>query len=337
MKYFDAHSHLYMAQFDADRAEVLARMQALGVGSIVIGTNYKESKQALALAKQYDFLWASVGLHPNDAEVFDVDKYEELAKDPKVVAIGECGLDYFRSSGEGQHERFVAQIDLAHRLNKPLIIHCRDAHDDCSDVLQNYGIAVPVVMHFFTGTAELAQKYLDLGCYLSFPGPITYTDHRSMRDPANGGGMYDDSIRVAPVDKILAETDSPFAAPAPHRGKRNEPAYVAEVVKKLATIKGMDVDTLAQQILTNAKKVFALGMLFGVLMAPSISAAQIMQTVPVEEPVVELTAVAYAAQPPLWEKVSSVAGSMAANAVSGTSRVWTEWANWLEAFFGPEE
>lgn len=250
VKYFDAHSHLYMAQFDADRRDVLARMQALGVGSIIIGTNLAESRQALDLAKQHDFLWASVGLHPNEKESFDISGYEELARDPKVVAIGECGLDYFRSEKTGQKERFEQQIKLAIKLNKPLIIHCREAHDDMLEILFSYSHElenkIPVVMHFFTGSGELAQKYLNLGCYLSFPGPITYTD------------MYDGSIRVAPMDKILSETDSPFAAPVPNRGKRNEPAYVVDVVAKIAAVKGLPPDEVAAQILQNAQKLFGL-------------------------------------------------------------------------------
>jgi len=247
MRYFDAHSHLYMAQFDADRHAVLARMGEGQVGSIVIGTNLKESTQALALAKEHDFLWASVGLHPNDTEVFDAATYEELAQDPKVVAIGECGLDYFRSEkSEGQKERFVAHIALAQKLGKPLIIHGRNAHDDMLAVLGREKPSVPVVMHFFTATGELAQKYLDLGCYLSFPGPVTYTD------------MYDDSVRVTPLDRILIETDAPFAAPRPYRGKRNEPAYVVAVASKIAALKGVAEEVVAQRTVENAVRIFRL-------------------------------------------------------------------------------
>ena len=140
------------------------------------------------------------------------------------------------------------QIHLRQKLNKALVVHCRETHDDCSSVLQNTGIAakVPVVMHFFTGSGELAQKYLDLGCYLSFPGPITYTD------------MYDDSIRVCPLDKMLIETDAPFAAPVPHRGKRNEPAYVEHVATKIATVKGISAEEVSKIITKNAEKAFNL-------------------------------------------------------------------------------
>jgi TatD DNase family protein len=258
MRLFDAHCHLHFPQFDADRAEVIGRMREAQVGAILVGTNLESSRAAVELARSHDFLWASVGLHPNDAqEWLDISsQVEELAKSPKVVAVGECGLDYFRSSGEGQQEKFEKQIALAHTLNKALIVHCRssaaktvegrDAHDDCIHILQNYGIKVPVVMHFFTGTKELAQKYLDLGCYLSFPGPITYTD------------MYDESIRATPLDKILVETDAPYAAPTPHRGQRNEPVYVAEVMAKVALLKDIPDEELTEAMVKNARRIFRL-------------------------------------------------------------------------------
>jgi TatD DNase family protein len=250
MKIFDSHCHLQLPQFDADRAEVLLRMQQEGVGAVVVGTDLESSRAGLALAKQHDFLWASVGLHPNDNldEQFDISNYEELAKDPKVVAIGECGLDYFRTTGQGQRRRFEQQIELAQKINKALVVHCRNAHEDCSSILQNTRIAdsVPVVVHFFTGSGELAQNYLDLGCYLSFPGPITYTD------------MYDDSIRICPIDKLLIETDAPFAAPVPNRGKRNEPAYIGDVARKIAALKEVPYEEVAAATLKNASSVFSL-------------------------------------------------------------------------------
>jgi len=274
MKYFDSHCHPYFPQFDADRAAVLACMQELEVGGVVVGTDLGTSKAAIELAASHDFLWASVGLHPNDPSTssgqavgeFDTAAYEALAHNPKVVAIGECGLDYFRSGGteeekEKQKQRFEKQIKLALKLKKPLIIHCRDplrlvegeasAHEDMLKTLFAYSRELAnkdlvVVMHFFTGSAELAQKYLALGCYLSFPGPITYTD------------MYDESVRVTPLEKILAETDSPFAAPVPHRGQRNEPAYVVDVVAKLAALKGISAEEMAAHTVTNAQTFFNL-------------------------------------------------------------------------------
>ena len=258
MKFFDSHCHIQLSQFDADREDVLARMQEKELGAIVIGTDLPESRDAVDLVQKHDFLWAAVGLHPNDnvKEEFDEAAYLELAQNPKVVAIGECGLDYFRSGGtpeekSAQKERFEKQIKLAIKVGKPLIVHCRNAHDDMVDILfahsrelENKKVAV--VIHFFTGSSELAQKYLDLGCYLSFPGPITYTD------------MYDESIRTTPMDRILSETDSPFAAPVPFRGKRNEPTYVEYVVQKITTIKNISVEEVAEQIVKNTKEVFNL-------------------------------------------------------------------------------
>lgn len=256
MKLFDAHCHLQLPQFDKDRPEVLAHMQENGVGAVVVGTDYKTSKAGIELAEKHDFLWASVGLHPTDNtdEYFDISKYEELVKHPKVVAVGECGLDYFRSGGtdkekQVQKVRFEKQIHLALKVQKPLIIHCRDAHDDMLQTLFSYSAElenrnVAMIIHFFTGTGELAQKYLDLGCYLSFPGPITYTD------------LYDESVRVCPLERMLVETDAPFAAPVPHRGKRNEPAYVEYVARKIALTKSTSNEEVQKHILSNAQKVF---------------------------------------------------------------------------------
>lgn len=253
MRLFDSHCHLHFPQYDADRAEVLARMQEKDMGAVLIGTDLETSRAALALAKQHDFLWASVGLHPNDKidEVFDAEAFEALASDPKVVAIGECGLDYFRSGKtpeekKKQEARFRAHIALAQEMGKALIVHCRDAHEDCIAILKDVKPTIPVVMHFFTVSGDVAQQYAELGCYLSFPGPITFTD------------MYDESIRIAPLERILIETDAPYAAPAPHRGKRNEPVYVEEVAKKIAAIKGIPMEEVARQTVLNAQGIFGL-------------------------------------------------------------------------------
>lgn len=256
-KLFDAHCHLQMPQFDADRGEVLARMQEAHMGGVVPGVDLATSRAAIELAEKHDFLWAAVGLHPNDnpTEEFDEAAFAELAAHPKVVAIGECGLDYYRAGKTGeerraQFRRFEAQVQLALATHKPLIIHCREAHDDMLELLtahkRDHGEKLKVIIHFFTGSGHLAQKYLDLGCYLSFPGPITYTD------------MYDESIRLCPPDKMLCETDSPFAAPVPNRGKRNEPAYVEEVVKKMAKIKDISDTELAIQIVENSRRIFSI-------------------------------------------------------------------------------
>jgi TatD DNase family protein len=246
MRLFDAHCHLHFPQYDEDREAVLVRMEEKQMGAILIGTDLATSRAALELAKQKEYLWVAVGLHPTHEETFDAAAYETLAGDPKVVAIGECGLDYFRSEkSEGQKERFLAQVALAEKVNKPLVIHCRNAHDDMLALLAARKPSVPIVMHFFTGSGELAQKYLELGCYLSFPGPITYT------------AEYDESIRLCPMDRLLIETDAPFAAPVPYRGKRNEPAYVERVAEKVALAKGISPSQVVEISTINARKVFS--------------------------------------------------------------------------------
>lgn len=251
MRLFDSHCHLHFPQYADDFSDVLARMREKDMGAVLIGTDIKTSAQAIELAAQHDFLWAAVGLHPNDnpAEEFDATAFEELAQHPKVVAVGECGLDYFRSGGTpeeqtAQRERFLKHVELAEKVHKPLVVHCRNAHEDMLEILTEQKPNVPIILHFFTGSGELAQKYLGLGCYLSFPGPVTYTD------------MYDESIRLCPMEKMLVETDAPFAAPAPFRGKRNEPAYVEHVARKIAALKSLSYEEVAAQTAKNAQKIF---------------------------------------------------------------------------------
>lgn len=182
------------------------------------------------------------------AEEFDYNYYKKLALDPKVVAIGECGLDYFRlqeDSKKKQAEAFVKQIELAHEVKKPLMIHCRQAFGDLIDILNTqYKILnnPPGIIHFMSGTKNDAKKLLDLGFYFTFGGVITFT--RS----------YDEVIKMIPLDRILSETDAPYVTPVPYRGKRNEPAYVVAVVEKIAEIKGISLEKAAVQILKNTKE-----------------------------------------------------------------------------------
>ncbi len=260
MRYLDAHCHLYMEQYDADRAQVLANMQETATGGILIGVDLETSQQSVALAEQYDFLWAAIGLHPKDnvKEVFDIAAFTELAKHPKVVAIGECGLDYSthdrnpvdEATRKIQKERFSLQIEFAAHVRKPLIIHCRDAHEDMLRMLKDakgkHGSSLNFVLHFCTVPLVFAEQYLHLGAYLSFPGPVTFTD------------MYDDSIVVCPMDRFLIETDSPFAAPKSHRGRRNEPTYVEEVAEKIGHLKGLTPQEIGQASVSNATRIFGL-------------------------------------------------------------------------------
>lgn len=222
----------------------------------------------MELAGRYEGMWAAVGLHPahvspsayldphesaagEGVEIFDRDTYKTMAADPKVVAIGECGLDYFRVTSEAvkekQQEVFAAQITLAYEVQKPLMIHCRDAFPDLISILKSNALCLkPGVIHFFSGTAEEAKILLDMGFSFTFGGVITF-----VRD-------YDEVVKLIPPDRILSETDAPYVTPTPHRGKRNEPAFVVEVVKKFAELKGIPVDEMAAQIIENARRVFSI-------------------------------------------------------------------------------
>lgn len=268
---FDSHSHLHLSQFDGDREEIIKKLRDFSIKTINVGTDFEDSKKAIELAKKYpDLLWASVGLHPTDnsKENFDVNKYRELAKDEKVVAIGECGLDYYRSPSEEeitrQKEIFIKQIELAKELNKPLILHCRpslgsqDAYDDTLNILNSYFVIhnsnINGVAHFFSGSKETAGKFLDLGFCISFAGPITF--HPTGDHPKGGANHYEELVKFVPLDRILVETDSPFAAPLPHRGKRNEPASVEFVARQIAEWKGLSFDKVATQTHNNAKDLF---------------------------------------------------------------------------------
>lgn len=255
----DAHSHLQLSEYDADRAETIARMKAAGVKTITVGVDDTTSKSALALAEEYpDCLWATVGTHPADGglDAFTIDTLRVLAAHPKAVGIGECGLDYYRlkpneeAVKEKQKEVFRAHIAVAVEIAKPLMVHCRptkgtdDAYEDLIGVLSTNHYSLPTVVHFFVGSASVAERLLALGCYFTFGGVITFA-----RD-------YDAAIGIIPLDRIMAETDAPFVAPVPHRGKRNEPAYVGEVVKKLAELKGVSFEETARITAENTRKVF---------------------------------------------------------------------------------
>jgi TatD DNase family protein len=274
MNYFDTHSHLHDKAFDLDRDTVISEMEKSGIGTIAIGTDEKESKSAVALASNHSHIYASVGLHPADnvLEKFNYDLYKTLAGNPKVIAIGECGLDYFyienffkrdqlskgitHSEGtekERQKSIFQEHINLAYELHKPLMLHIRaskgsiDAYTDAIEMLRTQiesGKPVTGNVHFFTGTVEVAKQFLELGFTISFPGVITFTKE------------YDDVVKMVPLEMIHSETDSPYAAPLPYRGQRNSPLCVEEIVKKIAELKELDTETVRLQLLSNAKRVF---------------------------------------------------------------------------------
>ncbi len=269
IKAIDSHSHINFPAYDKDREQVLERMRENRVGSIDVGTTLESSREAVELVEKHDNIWASIGIHPshaNDDQYFDKnelreqldgpalfneDDFEKLINNPKVVAVGECGLDYFRLQNndfrlkEQQRKLFVDQIEFSIKHNKPLILHCREAHQDALEILKKYQ-GLRGTVHFFTGTLEESQEYVKLGFSVGLDGPITFVND------------YDKLIEGLPLDKILIETDCPYASPAPYRGKRNEPSYVIEIAKKIAEVKKLSLDEVAKQTLENTKKLFSL-------------------------------------------------------------------------------
>lgn len=248
IKLIDTHAHLNFSQYAEDRDEVARRAREAGIGIINVGTDQKTSQFAVELAQKYENTWATIGLHPTDfSEGFDSDFYLNLARSEKVVGIGECGLDYFHQKNPEeqakQKEIFVKQVHLANEVGKPLMLHIRNAYRDAYEILRSEA-TVKGNAHFFAGTWDEAKWFLDLGFTLSFGGVITF-----VRD-------YDEVIKNTPLEMILTETDCPFVAPAPYRGKRNEPSYLPEIVKKLAEIKGESEGQVASATLENARRIF---------------------------------------------------------------------------------
>lgn len=270
VKYIDIHSHVNFKAFDEDRDEVIHRALKNDTWVVNVGTQVDTSRKAVEMANQYEEgVYAIIGLHPihtgasyhdtkelgdegkafvSRGEIFDKEFYRELLKDPKVVGIGECGLDYYRCTPESiskQKEAFTEQIKLANEFNKPLMLHIRNAYSDALEILKEHS-RVKGDVHFFAGNWQEAKAFLDFGFTLSFTGVITFTHD------------YDEVIRNTPLDMIMSETDAPYVTPTPYRGKRNEPSYVKEIVKKIAEIKNLPEDEVAKTIIANTKRVFTL-------------------------------------------------------------------------------
>ena len=284
-KYIDIHCHVNFKLFDGDREEVIRRALDNDTWLFNVGTQVDTSKKAVELAHKYpEGVYAVIGLHPihtdksfhdkdelgeegaeftSRGEEFDKDIYRKLLEDPKTVALGECGLDYFHMDEESikkQKEALIAQIELANEVGKPLIIHVRNNYDDAErnaykdifEILKTHA-KVKGVIHFFEGDLEDAKNFISLGFYISFTGAITYPPRKNGRNCD-----YEDIIKNIPLGMILSDTDSPYVAPMPHRGKRNEPSYVREIVKKIAEIKNLPESEVAQAIVANAKKLFGI-------------------------------------------------------------------------------
>jgi TatD DNase family protein len=283
MKYIDIHSHLGFEDYGADKIEVINRMKESGVGTIAIGADLASSIEAVKVATENENVWACIGMHPTHTcypenfhlgESFDEVKFEKLVSNPKVVAIGECGLDYYHlqektcpvvnnsdCSTTGvknkQKEIFIKQINFALKYNKALMLHIRDgevkgqAFADAYEILNKIKQEQNLLffrgdIHFFTGRLPQAQLFIALGFTISFVGLITYVQD------------FDKIIKAVPLTSLQAETDAPYVAPVPHRGERNEPSYVIEVYKKIAEIRSEDPETVRRQLLENAKRVFGI-------------------------------------------------------------------------------
>lgn len=252
---FDTHAHLNSKSFDEDREQVIRRALNAGVRRIVnIGFNRETIPSSVALAEAYDFIYTAVGWHPQDAidmREGDLEWIEELCSHPKVVAIGEIGLDYYwdTSPKEVQHQVFREQIRLARRLGLPIIIHNRDAHQDVVNILrEEKADEVGGIMHCFSGSWEIAKACLDMNFYISFGGPVTFKNAKQPKEV----------LAKVPLDRLLIETDCPYLTPHPFRGKRNESAYVRYVAEAAAEIKGLSYEELASVTFTNALQCFGM-------------------------------------------------------------------------------
>lgn len=288
-RFIDTHCHVHFEAYKEDMDEVVRRNLEEGIGMITIGTQSSTSKNGIVLAEKYDGVWCTIGLHPNHlhaqeffdanelpeeteqrehetgigrvktrSEVFDSEYYRELVKHPKVVAIGEFGLDYYRLPPgvdqatliEDQKQACREQLRFASEFDKPIVIHCRDAHADQIELLKEEidrgGLKKRGVIHSFTGTAEEAARYRQLGFVLGINGILTFSKDLQA------------ALKDIPLEQIVLETDSPYLSPPPHRGKRNEPRYVAFVAEKIAEIKGVSVDEVAEITNRNAAAVFSI-------------------------------------------------------------------------------
>jgi len=251
----DTHAHLEMEAFDTDRDEVLKRAAEAGVSVIVtVGTTLADCEKAVALTELYPPLYAAVGIHPHEVKGIDAGTYDALrllARRDKVVAIGEVGLDFFYnlSPREVQLRQFVEQLDLAEELDMPVIIHDREAHAETLGILRPRKGRLRGVLHCFSGDQAMARECLEMGFHLSVAGPVTYRRADRLREVA----------REIPLERLLIETDAPYLAPQPYRGKRNEPAYVVETAGCLAEILGLPVGELKRLTAANARRLFGIG------------------------------------------------------------------------------
>jgi len=262
--FVDSHAHLEGHRFDADREAVIARAREAGIDMIVAignGDGPVNFDCGILLAEKYEFIYSTIGIHPHEAKLADqaaFDRMEQLAKRPKVIAWGEIGLDYYydHSPRELQQQVFVKQMELARAAKLPIVIHCRpsdnseNAWDDCLRLISEQWVPSGLggVMHCFTGNPEQAKRSLDMGFMISFAGNVTFPKAQQIRDAA----------RMVPMDRMLIETDSPFLAPIPYRGKRNEPMFVKEVARQIGELRGFSAEEIGVQTTQNFQRFFSL-------------------------------------------------------------------------------
>ena len=250
--FVDTHAHLQWSSFDGDREEVIVRARKAGVENIVnIGFDIDGSRKAIDLAEKHKGLWATVGIHPHQASQFNdgiLGTLRKLCENPRVVAVGEIGLDYYRnlSPRGAQREAFRAQLLLATELKLPVVIHDRDAHIEILDILSEFKGKTRGVMHYFSGDRKMAEKCIKSGFYISFAGPVTFPHSSSQHEIA----------KRIDLNRMLLETDSPWLAPQNARGKRNEPAFIPFIAKKVASLRGIPLNELAEATTQNAKRIF---------------------------------------------------------------------------------
>lgn len=250
---FDSHAHLDDERFDEDREILINSLKEKGVDLVLnVGADMEGSIDSIELSKKYDFIYASVGVHPHYVSELDdssIDTLRELTKNEKVVAIGEIGLDYYydNSPRDLQKEWFIKQIKLANELKLPIIVHDRDAHQDTFDIIKEYkSDDIGCVIHCFSGSASLAREFIKLGCYISIPGTVTFKNNKKTVEV----------VREIPLEHLLIETDSPYMAPTPHRGERNNPSLVQFVADKIAQEKGISYEKVCEVTKENAKRLF---------------------------------------------------------------------------------
>lgn len=252
MKPADTHCHITDEDFNNDINEVIEKIRNNLAFAVNVGYDLKTSEKSLDLAEKYNFIYATVGIHPHDAGSYNIEiekKIEEMLKSDRVKAVGEIGLDYYRdlSPRDVQKEVFEKQLNLAKRYNKPVVIHCRDAYGDTVEILKRYKDVVGV-MHSYGGSFETANEIIER-FYFSISGPVTFKNAVNLREV----------VKKIPIERLLVETDSPYLTPEPYRGRRNEPAYVEYVAKMVAHIKGMTYEEVCRITTENARRAFNIG------------------------------------------------------------------------------